>query len=73
LLETPIFELTAAKNIKNKVLFSVLSLEGKNQRNFEKDNDSEKAKVPKSKKYRNEQVHFCIFCFSGQGTVGAAG
>jgi len=42
--------LTAAKNTRNKVLFSVLSLEGKNQRNFDKDNDSEKAKVPKAQK-----------------------
>ncbi len=42
--------LTAAKNIMNKVLFFVLSLEGKNQRNFEKHHDSEKAKVPKNKK-----------------------
>ncbi len=55
--------MTAAKNIKNDVLFSVLSLEGKNQRNFEKDHDSKKAKVPKSKKHRNEQVHFCVFYF----------
>jgi len=42
--------LTAVWNIKNKVLFSVLSLKGKNQRNFEKDNDSKKAKVPKKQK-----------------------
>ncbi len=47
----------------NEVLFSVLSLEGKNQRNFKKDNDSEKAKVPKSKKHRNELAHFCVFYF----------
>ncbi len=54
---------TAGKKIRNKVLFSVLSLEGKNQRNFEKGYDSEKAKVPKSKKHRNELAHFCAFCF----------
>jgi len=54
---------TAGKKIRNKVLFFVLSLEGKNQRNFEKDHDSKKAKVPKSKKHRNEQVHFCVFAF----------
>ena len=43
--------------------FSVLSLEGKNQRNFEKACDSKKAKVPKSKKHRNELAHFCGFGF----------
>jgi len=47
-------------------------LEGKNQRNFKKDNDREKAKVPKIKKHRNELAHFCVFGFGGQGTVGAA-
>jgi len=39
----------------------------------EKGYDSEKAKVPKSKKRRNERVHFFVFCFWGQGTVGAEG
>ncbi len=53
--------LTAVKNNKNKVLFSVLSLEGKNQRNERNDHDSEKAKVPKAKKHRNELAHFCVF------------
>ncbi len=44
--------LTAVWNIRNKVLFSVLSLEGKNQSNFEKGYDSKKAKVPKKEKMK---------------------
>jgi len=54
--------LTAAKNIRNKVLFSVLSLEGKNQRNFEKTTIAKRQKSLKLKKHRNERVHFCAFC-----------
>jgi len=56
-----------------KFFFSVLSLEGKNQRNFEKACDRKKAKVPKAQKHRNELAHLCVFLLSGQGTVGAAG